>query len=241
MAGITHVNLDDISPENLDREIEDERIANERGWGRNGYCRRHLRQRHKNRDSQVGVDPKKLYDWRHLEIRAHQLSELHKKFHTQEWALVAEIAKTARKKKFKEAWISCDKNPEYVTVVNLQRHHHVSTSLRSLKDIIANGIANPEYKGMLVKGESQVLYSQFHERTETSRRRMWVYNAAFQRAVEERLKVFVKTTLYRKDIADFYYHTPGIFLVENASRQYVITSDNCGQLKWGEGRIFTVA
>ena len=241
MVGITPLELDDICPEDLDIEVKENAgyaaLIEKRRAMLGADVVEYVPRWRNRRERALGVNPVNLYDWRHLEARSNVIKTRYSEFSNALWELITDIAKLVKSEGSAEAWIVDPRQPEHVVVIYVDRATTIGS--RSIKQIVKIGTGDPDYKGLLIKGELADAYLHLRERTDTWRTRWRAYFTAFHRAVEERLRFVVRTKLLQQH-PDHYFHTPGIFLIENYGRHYLVTSNEQGTLKWSEGQIFNV-
>lgn len=173
-------------------------------------------------------------DWRGLERRATQLRSDFKRWSEAHWKTLNDLLAVARQRGSNEVWIFEDETGPKTEV---RRFTEGGLGWAKVNDLIKQGIDDPDKKGLMVKGEQAQVVRRLRERETTSRVRWSAYNAAFQRAVEARLRPFLNQRIDRS--SRYSYHRPAVFIIQNDDRHYIVQTDGHGVLKWLDGDTYS--
>lgn len=201
------------------------------------FLRNYRHYRSRNNSHCVGITYSKMFDWRDLECKHVWMRGLAAQWQAAEWDLLREQGSKAKELGMNEVWLP-EKDGRYVTEYSVKDN---SCHSNTLERIVEYGIKNPDYKGLTVSPDIVKEYDRLCERSSTWRRRSWAYTAAFQCAVEERIRTFRDSELMRKHSfrhAERAYCEPAVFVIENQGRSYVLELDENSCLKWRGGTAY---
>lgn len=230
---INSLDIDSLKAERLDRAIEHMEQARRyrrdqynyyinagARWG-NGECRH------------PGFNPTKLYDWRHLERRAHELNQRYNEASSAFWETLKRLHVRAQELDLKEVWVerANSHSPEELLVFDGK-----SFGYRQIKRLIDDCVGNPSKRAFIVKGEQGDAMYRLQMRADTCRGRYGAYSRAFVLAVESRLQSFVMKELMTN--VEHRLYDEAVFIINNDDRQYTIYTGRHGELKWHGSKVY---
>lgn len=177
------------------------------------------------------VNPHKLFDWRKLEKRYNEFSNIYTFYYAQYWSLVRSFKEAGIANGASETWIPISKNPQSLYVLN---HDKIgSLSLRTIQDVYDRFTKTQNKHGYRPGANDLLEFERLDERKNAWARRATAYRRAFRQAVEARLTtMFTLQTSY-----DGTGYFVGNILVQNDDRVYLVSYKNY-QIVWDETSIF---
>lgn len=215
------LNIDDLPPVEITKQLKQHEK-----WRKAGYC---VNQRCRDGHRNVGLSYKKLYDWRKLETRANELFERLNSYSSEFWTFLRESQKIAKMRGAKEVWV-ISPNDERVIVYDeggMTTQRKTSLIDDSIKE------KDPNKKALIVDGDVAKNVYRLYEREHVTLKRFHVFEHAFRKAVELRLRPFIDEKLHRRNHNSSWYDC-ATFFIENNTRMYTVSSTIYGQFEWKE-------
>lgn len=178
----------------------------------------------------VGIDPRKLLDWRALEVKYVTLQDRARDFNIEYWDRLNKLYRAAREKGLNHVWV-LDPNSEHVieydgdTICSREFNKLLKQQERETDE--RNG-------GLIVSGDEATNLQRLTQRDRVLSRRSHVYLLAFKLAIEVRLKSVVEAR--RTNYKHRRFYNPAMFIVRNEERQYLLTLTDTGALAWADSR-----
>lgn len=179
-------------------------------------------------DRQVGVDPKKMLDWRSLERRLFQLNKRWDELNLLFWKSLREtrnqLGLTARQVMM--IYTGDD------TIIEV---HDDGYTVNSAERLVVNLQKNSRYYGdfkVLTAEAGGHEIGRLMRRSERFHRALGVYKLVFRRAIEDRLRVFLERHEENKSRR---YTVSYTYIIENDDRKHVVLNDSTGVFSWAEG------
>ncbi len=229
----TSLDIDSLRPERFDRAIED--MDRARSWRRDrfGYYVNAGARWGNGELRHPGFNPTKLYDWRRLEQRAHELKQRYDEASSTFWETLKRLHVMAVELDLKEVWIerANSRNPEELMVFNGKSLGH-----QPFKRLVDDCAGDPNKRAFIVRGKQGDAVHRLQRRVDSCRGRYGAYHRAFVLAVEARLQPFIANELMTN--VEYRLYDEAVFIINNDDRQYTIYAGHHGELKWHGSKVY---
>jgi hypothetical protein len=215
------INLDEIKPERFfESHVENKDVIRHMFRGRQG-------------PTFPGFDPKKLINWRHLEVRSHELNEIRATYSVEFWNTLKSLLKSGERHGANAVWVHINEENDHTLVYEQDGMTYKQTS-----SLIKDAIGRLDMKPVVVTGKDAAHIIELRKREEVFCKRCSVFRQAFKLSVQERLREIVKKMRMSEETS-WQYYKPATFVIENCSRRHVVTSDERGMFTWVDGDFYT--
>lgn len=241
------VNLDDMPPKELLRDIEEhERLKDQfrhKNTGRIPAKERKWLAKWPVQRRNERLKATSLLDWRKVERRSNELWQQYMSWRGVLYSTLENVLKKGRSQALEgatcdEVWVMHPTDKERVLVY--QGHGcwdvswHTTTELVNQKSRSSNANAMPV---VLNQSDSVKVY-RLHQRENSFYRRYCAYRGALTVAVEVRIEPYAKEHLSQKHPQIQHMYRDGVFAFENEGRSYIVTTDQRGKFNWLDGDLF---
>ena len=183
----------------------------------------------------IGINPKKMLDWRNLERRYHDLEEKWLIINKKLWDSFASVGREQGKDE--EKWILAGDDALYI-VSSRGGGYSIESASRMAEDLIKDPKVSRRKYFVVREDEGGREIARLKFRCDRYLRASAMYKEAFKKAVFDRIRVHIQGLVDMSNSAYYgAYYPQKIFIIKNEDRKYVFSSDNRGNVCLHEGEV----